>query len=145
VQVDANATVSLRQVVVEDAFQMAGIKVTRRRQWPQFPATLPPDLRGILAPVAAQAYAAEDLAWIDVDRHPTEPDAAQSRSFDDPRARQTRAAFHDAYASAMTHRRQARSVLPSNMRERLESLGYVQTASSPAFPEPDTVLPPPPR
>jgi hypothetical protein len=34
-------------------------------------------------------------------------------------------------------------VVPLDMRARLESLGYVQAASSPAFPEPDVVLPPP--
>jgi arylsulfatase A-like enzyme len=145
VQVDDRTTLSLRQIMVQDAFQQGTIKVTRSRRWPQFPAHLPTDLQTRLGPLAEREYAAEDLWWTDIATDPSEPDTAQVRSRDDPRARRTVAAFHDLYAEAMTRRHVAHAKVPVNMRERLESLGYVQTASSPAFPEPDVVLPPPAR
>ena len=143
VRVDSASDVAFRQVLVEDAFQRGDIKVTRRRRWPQFPTDLSESLRAILQPVTAREYAHEDLWWLDVARGPQEPDAARSESFADPAAKRTLDDFRQLYIAAAARRQRARSVVPLDMRARLESLGYVQAASSPAFPEPDVVLPPP--
>jgi len=52
-------------------------------------------------------------------------------------------AFRREYAELANLRRRHTSPLPLNVRLKLESLGYVDRASGPAFPEPDVLLPPP--
>jgi hypothetical protein len=143
VEVDGGRHVLLRQVMVQDAFRRGAIKVTRTRMRPQFPADVAPELRATFEAEAARQYDAERLAWIDVDRFPAEPDDGQSARFDDARARDALEVFRREYGALVGRRGRATSPLPENVRLRLESLGYVQRASGPEFPEPDVVLPPP--
>lgn len=144
VAVDAGERVPLRQVVVQDAFRRGPIKITRARRWPQFRAGLAPELNGVLQKEAAAQYEREQLRWIDVERFPDEPDDRQSTDFTDPAAHAALAAFRDEYAALLARRSAHSSKLPQNVRLQLESLGYMEPATSgPQFPEPDIVLPPP--
>jgi arylsulfatase A-like enzyme len=145
VQVDGGAPVTLRQVVVQDGFRHGAVKVTRRRSWPQFQANLAAPTEAILHQEAATQWAREELRWIDLARHPDEPDALHSTHFDDPRARAALAAFRAAYGEMLEQRppRHHSTALPHNVRSALESLGYIERSTGPSFPEPDLVLPPP--
>jgi arylsulfatase A-like enzyme len=146
VRVDGGATVALRQVFVQDGFRHGAIKITRQRDWPQFQAGVAADVRSVLQPEAARQWARETLRWIDVTRHPDEPSDRWSTDFTDPAARAALAAFRAAYEHALARRPPPAqsSTLPHNVRSALESLGYIERGTGPAFPEPDLVLPPPP-
>ena len=143
VQIDGGAPVTLRQVVVQDGFRHGTIKVQRRRSWPQFQAGLAPDATAILQREAAAQYAQEELRWIDLGRRPSEPRAEYSTDFTGTAAREALAAFQHAYAEGLEHRpsEHRTSPLPHNIRSKLESLGYLERETGPAFPEPDLVLP----
>ena len=145
VQVGTLAPITLRQVMVQDAFRTGSIKITRTRSWPQFPSTVPAEVQQDLRREAAAQYEREQLAWIDVGRFPGEPDERALSGFTDPTARTALARFQQEYATlvARRHRRHENSPLPENIRRNLESLGYVDAAPGPAFSEPDVVLPPP--
>ncbi len=145
VAVDAGEPVLLRQVVVQDGFRRGAIKILRRRSWPQFQAGLAPDLAAVLTQEAAAQYGRETLRWIDLARHPDEPLDAYATDFTDPAAAAALAELRRTYDAVLAHRpRQDRtSPLPHNVRARLESLGYLERAQGPAFPEPDVVLPSP--
>jgi arylsulfatase A-like enzyme len=135
--------VMLREIMVQDAYRQGPIKVTRTRMWPQFPADAAPALRPAFDAEAARQYDREELSWIDIDRLPGEPDAARSAEFAAPGPRAVLDAFRSRYATLAGLRARHVSPLPENVRLRLESLGYVQHAGGPEFPEPDVVLPPP--
>jgi arylsulfatase A-like enzyme len=143
VQVPGGQSFALRQVMVQDAFRQGPIKMTRTRRWPQFPANVAPELRAVFEGEAARQYEAEQLGWIDVERFPDEPENQHSTAFTDAAARAALDAFRRQYEALVGFRGRRESPLPENVRLRLESLGYVQKASGPDFPEPDVVLPPP--
>jgi hypothetical protein len=143
VQVNGGQNIALRQVMVQDAFRQGPIKITRTRRWPQFPANVAPELRTVFQGEAARQYEAEQLDWIDVDRFASEPGDRHSTQFADAAARAALEAFRRQYETVVGFRGRHESPLPENVRLRLESLGYVQKASGPDFPEPDVVLPPP--
>jgi hypothetical protein len=145
VRIDAGTPITLRQVVVQDGFRRGAIKILRRRSWPQFQAGLAPDVDAILAREAAAQYARETLRWIDLERAPDEPLAGYATDFADPAARGALAAFRREYEAVLAHRaaQHRTSTLPHNVRSKLESLGYIERAGGPAFPEPDLVLPAP--
>jgi arylsulfatase A-like enzyme len=145
VEVEAAGRVTLRQIVVQDAFRKGPIKVTRTRSWPQFPTGLAAGLEAILRSEADAQYARERLRWIDVERFPTEPEEQHSTRFADDGVRAVHADFRREYAGLLRLRSRARqgSPLPENIRRNLESLGYVDATATALFPEPDVVLPPP--
>jgi len=143
VEVDAAAHVTIRDVMVQDAFRRGPIKITRTRMWPQFPAGVAPDVKAAFHAEAAAQYAREQLRWIDVQRAPGEPDDGHSTRFTEPPVRAALDAFRREYTELASLRRRHTSPLPLNVRLKLESLGYVDRASGPAFPEPDVLLPPP--
>ncbi len=145
VQVDASRTITFRQVVVQDAFRTGAIKITRTRSWPQFPGDAPADVQAALRREAAAQYEREQLAWLDVTRFPAEPADRHTSTFTDPTARAALDRFRREYATLATRRsrRHEESPLPENIRQSLESLGYVDTSPGPVFKEPDVVLPPP--
>ncbi len=145
VQVDASARVTLRQIVVHDAFWQGAIKIVRTRSWPQFQSGLASSLGAVLEREAAAQYDREQLRWIDLGRFPGEPDERYSTAFDEPAARAALEAFRGQYGEllALRAKRQPSSPLPRNVRAKLESLGYLERETGPAFPEPDLVLPPP--
>ena len=137
------AHVTIRDVMVQDAFRRGAIKITRTRMWPQFPAGVAPDVKAAFQAEAAAQYAREEVRWIDVQRAPGEPGDGHSKRFTDPSVRAALDAFRRDYTELATLRRRHTSPLPLNVRLKLESLGYVDRASGPAFPEPDVLLPPP--
>ena len=145
VAVDGGERVALRQVVVQDGFRHGPIKITRQRSWPQLQAELPANVQTVLRGEAARQYEGEVLRWMNVAEHPDEPAERWSTSFDDPAARAALAAFRTAYEHALERRPPPAhsSTLPHNVRSALESLGYIERGTGPAFPEPDLVLPPP--
>ena len=143
VEVDAAAHVMIRDVMVQDAFRRGAIKITRSRMWPQFPEGVAPDVKAAFQAEAAAQYAREQLRWIDVQRAPGEPDDGHSTVFTEPPVRAALDTFRREYAELASLRRRHTSPLPLNIRLKLESLGYVDRASGPAFPEPDVLLPPP--
>lgn len=145
VQIDAGTPITLRQVVVQDGFRQGTIKILRRRSWPQFQGGLAPDAEAVLAREAAAQYERETLRWVDLARAPDEPLAGYSTDFTEPAARDALAAFRRTYDEALARRaaEHRTTVLPHNVRSRLESLGYIERGGGPAFPEPDLVLPPP--
>src|SRR5439155_832410 len=71
------------------------------------------------------------------------PGDGHSMRFPDPSVRAALAAFRGEDTELATLRRRHTSPLPLNVRLKLESVGYVDRASGPAFPEPDVLLPPP--
>jgi hypothetical protein len=135
--------VTLRQIMVQDAFRKGPIKITRMRMWPQFPANTAPELRAMFQAEAARQYDAEQIVWVDVERFANEPADRHSSDFTDQRARAALDLFRRQYETIVAARSRHESPLPENVRLRLESLGYVQKSSGPEFPEPDVVLPPP--
>lgn len=143
VRIDGGTPVTLRQVIVQDGIRYGTIKVQRRRSWPQFEAGLAPDATAILQREAAAQYAKEELRWIDLERLPAEPRDEYSTDFSGAAAREALAAFQRAYADGLEHRpsEHRTSPLPHNIRSKLESLGYLERETGPAFPEPDLVLP----
>jgi arylsulfatase A-like enzyme len=145
VQVDRSTPILLRQILVHDAFWFGSIKVLRTRSWPQFPTNLPPELATVLGREAAAQYAREQLRWIDLARSPDEREAHYSATFDTPAARAALAGFRQQYRAGLEVRRAQKSTteVPENVREQLESLGYLQRGTGPVFPEPDLALPPP--
>jgi arylsulfatase A-like enzyme len=143
VQVDAGEPIPLRGIMVEDAFRTGALKLTRTRQWPQFPAGLRRDLNDILQAEAAKQYEQETVAWIDVERFADERPEQHSTRFADPGARTALDAFRREYSRLAPARKREESALPHNVRERLESLGYLERESGPTYPEPDVLLPPP--
>ena len=145
VRVDAGGDVLLRQVVVHDGYRRGRIKITRTRSWPQFQADVASDVQTILATEAAAQYTREQLRWIDVERFPDEPDTRQSSDFSDPDARAVLDAFRQRvpHARGAAHRTPANFGHSRNIRRALESLGYIEHAGEPAFPEPGSPPPPP--
>jgi len=142
VQVDGTREVLLRQIVVQDVFVQGAIKISRKRSWPQFDARVEPSLQPVLAAEAAAQFRREDLAWIDLARHPGEAEDQYSRDFSDARARAVLDAFRREYRESLTKRKSRRaSPLPQNARDALERLGYSDSDVGAAFPEPDVVLP----
>ena len=129
--------------MVQDGFREGAIKILRRRAWPQFQAGLAPDIEAVLQREAAAQYGRESLRWIDLARFPDEPESAYATDFTDPKAAAALAAFRGEYEAVLARRPAAHrtSVLPHNIRSRLESLGYIERDSGPSFPEPDLVLP----
>jgi arylsulfatase A-like enzyme len=144
VHVQSGASITLRQVMVQDAFRRGALKITRMRMWPQFPANVAPELGALFQAEAARQYDAEQTVWIDLERFANEPPEGHSTDFTKPEARAALDAFRRQYQTIVAARSRHESPLPENVRLRLESLGYVQKSSSgPEFPEPDVVLPPP--
>jgi hypothetical protein len=145
VRVDGEHVIPLRQVVVQDAYRRGAIKITRKRSWPQFHAGVSADVHAILQREAAAQYAREELHWVDVERFPDEPETQHSADFSDAAARAALAAFRADYTALLARRNEQRqaSAIPHNVRQALESLGYIERATGPSFPEPDLVLPAP--
>jgi arylsulfatase A-like enzyme len=143
VHVASGASVTVRQVMVQDAFRRGPVKITRMRMWPQFPAHTAAELRTLFQAEAARQYDTEQIVWVDVERFPHEPVDRHSSDFTDQRAGAALDLFRRQYATIVAARSRHESPLPENVRLRLESLGYVQKSSGPEFPEPDVVLPPP--
>jgi len=143
VAVDAGDPVVLRQVMVQDGFRHGPIKITRQRSWPQFQAGVAPNVQAVLQQEAARQYERETLRWMNVADHPDEPADRWSTDFSDATARAALTAFRTAYERALEHRPPPAqsSTLPHNVRSALESLGYIERSTGPAFPEPDLVLP----
>src|SRR5439155_1760236 len=137
VEVDAAAHVTIRDVMVQDAFRRGAIKITRTRMWPQFPAGVAPDVKAAFQAEAAAQYAREEVRWIDVQRAPGEPGDGHSMRFTDPSVRAALDAFRREYTELATLRRRHTSPLPLNVRLKLVSLGSVSRGSGPSFPEPD--------
>jgi len=143
VQVDAAQHVTLREIMVQDVFRKGPIKITRTRMWPQFPTEVAEDVKAAFRAEAAAQYEREQLRWIDVERFPEERDEQHSTRFTDPAVRSALDEFRRQYAALVPLRRPRTWPLPENVRLRLQSLGYVDSGLGPAFPEPDSVLPPP--
>jgi hypothetical protein len=141
-RLDDKDAITVRQVVVRDGFRHGTIKIARGRSWPQFEAGLAPEVTTILNREAAAQYQQEVLQWWDVARSPGEPEESASTDFTDAAAHAGLVAFQRAYAAALA-RRPAAQALPHNIRTKLESLGYLERATGPTFPEPDLVLPVP--
>jgi arylsulfatase A-like enzyme len=147
VRVGAQMPIALRQIFVHDGFWSGSIKIQRTRSWPQFPTTLNAELAAILGREAAAQYEREQLRWIDLARSPHERESEYSTVFDAPAARTALARFRQQYRDVLEVRR-ARTgdtAVPDELREKLESLGYLDARGGPAFPEPNLVLPPPPE
>ncbi len=145
VEVDASQHVTLRQILVNDAFRKGPIKILRTRSWPQFRAGVSEDLSAILQREAAAQYDREQLRWIDLERFPDEREDRYSTDFTGAAAGAALDAFRGEYTALVALRsgRHAESKMPQNVRRELEGLGYIERTSGPEFPEPDLVLPPP--
>ena len=103
--------------------------------------------RGFLARLTSryEQFRAEDLYWIDLARHPTEPPERFQQSFADPRAAAALEAFRTRYRALRARRRavQARPI-DAATRGKLEGLGYaVPSDEAPRSPRHGFVLPPP--
>jgi arylsulfatase A-like enzyme len=144
VQVDGARDVLFRQVVVQDAFRTGGLKISRRRSWPQFAADAGADLQAVLASAAGEQYGREELEWVDLAAAPAEPDGSHSRDFTAGPPRAALDEFRRRYRDLLAQRKTSRiSPLPQNVRDALERLGYGDSTGGAQFPEPDVVLPPP--
>jgi arylsulfatase A-like enzyme len=145
VNVAPTKAVTVRLATVREAFRTGAIKVIRSRSWPLMPRGLSSSERSLLRLSAHSEFRNEDLAWIDLARHPDEPHEAFSSDFSDPRARAALDAFRVRYTDLRQH---AETVTPRavdpQLRSALEGLGYVEPEGVlPMTPRRGFVLPPP--
>lgn len=145
VQVDGATPIVLRQIFVHDGFWSGSLKILRTRSWPQFPTNLPAELASVLGREAAAQFTREELRWIDLARSPAERETDYSTAFDAAAPRAALDRFRRQYLDVLEVRRARKgsTQVPQNVREKLESLGYLERGPGPAFPEPDLALPPP--
>lgn len=145
VTMDTGETLGLRAIQVQDTFHRGSLKMMRARSWPQFPGNMRPQLKALLQPQAAAQFGTERNNWINLDHHPDEKEADWSMDFTDIGVNRAFTTFRAAYRTAFVQRSaaSAASPIPINLRQRLESLGYVDPPSGPDYAEPDTSLPPP--
>src|SRR5690606_20219606 len=137
VRISEDRTLPVRLANVQEAFWWRDVKIVRIRRWPLFPPGLAAAERTMLRAAADEQFRVEDLYWIDLARHPTEPTAALRKTFDDPRAVAALEAFRTRYRSLRARRRavQLRAggstntpPIDAETRSKLEGLGYVTSS-----------------
>ena len=145
VRVDDSTPILLRQIFVHDGFWSGSMKILRTRSWPHFPTNLPRELATVLGREAAAQYERENLRWIDLARAPAEREEDYSTDFGASAPRAALARFRQQYRDILEVRRPRKgdAPVPDDVREKLESLGYLERGPGPAFPEPNLALPPP--
>lgn len=116
-----------RKVTVEESFLRWPIKVVRTRSWVEPRGPQASEVERRMAADAERARGRDALlAWIDLDAEPSEPPAAFSSEFGDPRARSLLEEFHDAYPGWLERRGAPSSVAAGEADlRRLRALGYL--------------------
>lgn len=122
----------IRTAVVHEAFRRGSIKILRRRRWLLVPPALPEDERVALERHANQQFRREELAWIDLERAPSEPAAGYSTDFSVPAAHKALGAYRQRYrrleATDLTGDRDQH--VSGALRSQLEGLGYLDGRSA---------------
>jgi len=123
-----DATAKAQLVELHEAFWSSGIKILRRRSWPELGTPLDAELTPVFERIRERMYTDEELAWIDLAAHPDEALDAYSTDFSDPRASAALERFAKRY-ERLVQRRASIGALgqrtdAGGMSQQLEALGY---------------------
>lgn len=118
-------SLSGERVEVLETWTEAELKLLRRRGWPRLPDGVPVGFEERWLETLGEERAREELLWIDLAQHPTEPESAWSEDFSAPGARAALQRFREAYGELLERRREPRAAgAAESLRRELSALGY---------------------